>query len=615
MKNTSKDNAILQRALDRERMARSEAEQLLESKSSELFESNRQLLDAQGALEEKVAERTRALELLVEELNVAAKGRSEALIELRQARDEALRLMEGRTDFFARISHDLRTPLNAIVGLVKLLLQEDLASDQKSKLATIDNSGRVLLSMINEILEFTKIDAGEVNVELVPTDIAGVTNSAIDMLTEEASRKDIPIYLRSRSGLPEQLLLDPMRVEQILINLLSNAVKFTNTGSITVDLDIKDGPNPRLVLRVTDTGSGIPPDRLDKIFLPFKQTGKGGLVTMGGTGLGLAIVDRLVRLLGGEIDVQSTVGKGSSFEILLPAEKPQVVLGSAQENLVDNPRQGKTSVANDLATDVAKLDAYKNMGQSKPLKLLVADDNQVNREVLEFHLTFLGYEADYVSNGEEAIRATIERNYDLILIDISMPVVNGEEACSAIRALKDVVQPTIVAVTASAMPGDKERYLAAGMDDYLAKPLAPLTLANLLQDITPAGGDSKVWVRPEAIPGELIDIDELQRRLGDMVEPMLTKIAPVFLAELSGRLAKLEAAYKKRNESEVISLLHALKGSSASTGCLVLAGQCAEGEALARAGKRLDAQRIDTLVDCARETGVALQQYVAKIAK
>lgn len=615
MEITSKDIAILQRALERERTARVEAEQLLESKSSELFESNRRLQDAQEVLEQKVAERTETLEHLVEELNVTAQERAEVLVELRSARDEALRLVEGRTDFFARISHDLRTPLNAIVGLVKLLLLEELAPDQTSKLATIDNSSRVLLSMINEILEFTKIDAGEVRIELVPTDIISITNAAIDMLTEEAAQKDIPIYLRSRSGIPSQLMLEPMRVEQILINLLSNAVKFTTTGSITVDLDVKDGPTPSLILRVTDTGTGIPPERLEKIFLPFKQSGKGELVTLGGTGLGLAIVDRLVRLLGGEVDVQSRVGEGSTFEISLPVEKPAAAIGAAGIKTIGGLSHEKPAT-NGLAEDVASLESLKNMARSKPLRLLVADDNQVNREVLELQLTFLGYEADYVSNGEEAIRATIERNYDLILMDISMPVVNGEEACRAIRALKDVVQPTIVAVTASAMAGDKERYLAAGMDDYLAKPLAPLTLANLLQGISSTRPNAQPMTE-EASSGrvstELVDLGELQQRLGSMVDPMLVKIAPVFLAELSGRLERLDLAYNKGDEGETISLLHALKGSSASTGCLVLANQCGEAEALARAGKRLEVQRIETLIKCAQATGVALQLYVAKI--
>lgn len=617
MEKSAKDIAVVQRALERERKARSEAEQLLETKSSELFDSNQLLKGAQEKLEQKVVERTRALESLVEELNVAAQGRAEALNDLRVARDEALRLMEERTDFFARISHDLRTPLNAIVGLVKLLQQEDLEQSQVAKLVTIDNSSRVLLSMINEILEFTKIDSGEVKIDLVPTDIVGVSNAAIDMLTQEAATKDIPIYLRSRSGIPNQLLLEPMRVEQILINLLSNAVKFTNAGSITVDLDVEAAPDPRLILRVVDTGTGISPERLENIFLPFKQAGEGELATVGGTGLGLAIVDRLVRLLGGDVEVQSTVGQGTTFEISLPAATPKAGATYAGQGSNVGPALGHKPGLDAQELEIASFEAFENMGQAKPLRLLVADDNQVNREVLEMQLTFLGYEADYVANGEEAIRATIERNYDLILMDISMPLVNGEEACRAIRALNDIEQPTIVAVTASAMEADKERYLAAGMDHYLAKPLDPLDLAKLLQEIYAA----QATVRPlpiaksEQEATDLVDMAELKQRLGEMVNPMLIKLTPVFLAELPGRLERLELAYKSREQDEIVRLLHALKGSSASTGCVVLANQCSEAEALARAGKRLDVERIDTLVQCALATGSALQQQVAKIAQ
>ena len=613
MNNDSKLAQALERAVERERAARIEAERFLESKSTELYESNMRLLEAREALEQKVQDRTADLERTVEELHTAAKERKEAVAELRTARDEALALMNERTDFFARISHDLRTPLNAIVGLTRLLQTENLESHQLKKIETIDQSSRVLLSMINEILDFTKIDAGEVELNVVPTDIVEVVNGAIDMLSEEARRKGIAIYLRSRSGIPSPLMLEPTRIGQVLINLLSNAVKFTHEGSVTVDIDFSDGSNSAVILRVIDTGTGIDSDRLETVFLPFKQSEEGQQVSAGGTGLGLAIVDRLVKMLNGNISIESTLGEGSTFEVSIPVGS---TAATQQGDSTPLPRKNLSRTPNPQQ----ELEQWHNMGHAHPLRILVADDNQVNREVLEMHLNYLAYEADYVANGEEAIRATIERNYDVVLMDISMPVVNGEEACRAIRALDDISQPYIVAVTASAMQGDRERYLNAGMDHYIAKPLEPTTLAKLLSEIKRS---SKVRAPLTTAPQKanqhatdvLVDMDELNVRLGKMVKPMLLRTGPVFLAELDPRLDSIAIAHRAKDQEELTRLLHALKGSSSSTGCAALATLCSDAEALTRAGHSLKKDQIDSLLSCAKATGVALQAHIEAARK
>jgi len=268
--------AALQRTVERERAARRSAESLLESKSGELYDSNQELIEAQEALERKVDERT---------------------IELRDARDAALELMEERTSFLARISHELRTPLNSIGGIVQLLLQENLTEPHRRKLKTVYDSSEVLLTLINELLDFTKLEAGETTVDLQPTDVGQIVASTVDMLTEDAGLKDIALYSQVRAGLPSKLMVDASKFRQIVHNLLGNAVKFTSEGSVTIQLEVTK--QDELLLSVRDTGVGIASDRLGKIFLPFKQSDEGQRVYSGGTGLGLSIVQRWCSLMDG----------------------------------------------------------------------------------------------------------------------------------------------------------------------------------------------------------------------------------------------------------------------------------------------------------------------------
>jgi len=590
MSNRKEQDSVLKRALERERLARAAAESLLESKSTELYESNQQLTESQEALERKVIERTE---------------------ELKQARDEAIRLMEERTVFLARISHELRTPLNSILGIVQLMLQEEAREGARRKLETVNASSEVLLSMINKILDFTKIEAGESAVESVATNVAGIVDEAVDMLAQTALSKNVALYTQKRAGFPELVITDPSRLTQIVLNLLSNAVKFTSEGSVTINLDVENDQQPQLLISVEDTGVGVRPDRLEKE------------VHSGGTGLGLSIVQQSVNLLGGEVTVYSTPGQGSTFTARIPVELVAAEHDQTLEKRLkhDNDDSAEQVQPGDSRSGTSSdLGAYQSMGESNPLRILVADDNEMNRSVIEMQLDFLGYQADFVANGEEVVRAVKMHSYDLVLMDISMPLMNGEEACRAIRKMSEIEQPVVVAVTASALAGDRERYLRGGMDHYLPKPVDSVELAKLVKKVAGDVSDSRKSGFTEAT-GEidstdsLIDLEELKLRLGSMMEPMLVKVSPIFLAELPARLASLRLAWESGKAEELVAVIHSLKGSAASVGAAVMAEKYGECEVQLRNGAGIEKSLLEDLTVCARATAEQLQQVVDGLRK
>ena len=256
-----------------------------------------------------------------------------------------------------------------------MLLQENLTAAHRKKLKTVHDSSEVLLTLINELLDFTKLEAGETTVDLQPTDVSQIVASTVDMLTEDAGLKDIALYSQVRAGLPSRLMVDASKFRQIVHNLLGNAVKFTNEGSVTIQLEVTR--QDELLLSVRDTGVGIASDRLEKIFLPFKQSDEGQRVYSGGTGLGLSIVQRWCSLMGGDVSVESELGRGSTFTVRLPAVEPEESSSTARE-IAESPTAA--DFAGTPSTD-RRLDQFADMGRSKPLRILVADDNETNRDV------------------------------------------------------------------------------------------------------------------------------------------------------------------------------------------------------------------------------------------
>jgi CheY-like chemotaxis protein len=364
--------------------------------------------------------------------------------------------------------------MNAVIGMSGLLLDSDLEGEQRDYAATIHDSGEALLTIINDILDFSKIEAGRFELELRPLRLADVVGAAADVIAPNASRKGLALRVAIDPGLPPAIEGDAGRLRQILLNLLANAVKFTEAGAISLHVGGEpdgggDDGRWRLRIDVSDTGMGIAPDRIDRLFESFTQADVSIARRFGGTGLGLAISRRLAELMGGSLTATSSgiPGEGSTFRVEL--------LAMAVEDVPAPTPDGSVIAA--LADAGA------------PLRILLAEDNAVNVKLALRLLERMGYGADVAGDGAEAIDALERAEYDVVLMDVQMPGLDGLDATRAIRARWPERPIRIVAMTASAMEGDREACLAAGMDDYVSKPIRPDELARAIRPIAAPPGD------------------------------------------------------------------------------------------------------------------------------
>lgn len=382
--------------------------------------------------------------------------------------DVAAMANKAKTEFLATVSHEIRTPMNGVIGMADLLGQLPLSQEAKNYVDTIKLSGNNLVEIINDILDLSKIEAERMDLESEAFSIRQLVTQSLELLKPRAEQKNLALICEIAADIPEFVEGDATRIRQIFTNLVSNAIKFTEQGEISVKVRLLNESNDKVEcqLEVKDTGIGIPTDRLSTLFLPFSQVDASISRKYGGTGLGLAISRRLAKLMGGDIAVKSTENKGSIFSVHLPLKRSSMTAVEWEAAHAEAPKSKPQEL---LAKEI-------------PLSILVAEDHPINQQLMQIRLRKLGYEPTIVVDGAGVLNQLQRDAYDLIFMDVQMPIIDGLEATRQIySSFPEKKIPIIIAMTANALQGDREDCIKAGMHDYVAKPISPGIVEEMIR--------------------------------------------------------------------------------------------------------------------------------------
>jgi len=509
------------------------------------------LNNAHAELQKKVDQATLSLRRTLETIEVQN-------IELEIARRTAENANKIKSEFLADMSHEIRTPLNGVIGFINLLQKTELNQKQHDYITTIQKSANNLLAIINDILDFSKIEAGKLRIEYTPMDIRDCIDEVLNLLAPYAHEKNIALVPLIYSDIPSVVFGDPLRIKQIITNLVNNAIKFTEQGSVIIRVMLENQTNSHLTIRVnvSDTGVGLSPEEQKILFQAFNQAKVGTTRKFGGTGLGLVICKKLVEQMGGTIGVESEPQKGSTFWFTFQVSKHEATEKTKKTS------QETSSYLNASPPTIPQkktsLEPSANTFQLKnsEIRILAVDDNPENLKLITVLLEDMGLSVTAVESAEEAIKAIGQQHFDLILMDIRMPKMDGIEASHAIRDLEknsNRQATPIIALTAHALLSERKALLAAGIDDYLAKPIGEPELKKVLQKWIPS-------ISLNASSSKVIDW-ELGKKLAGGRAELAKEFLEKLITSLPQEKVYINEAYLQKNWEALRNHVHKLHGA------------------------------------------------------